>query len=151
MGNASFNPFFFNHVCGMWKFPSHRSNLCPSSDPSHYSDNTRSSTHCSTRELPSSHYLFKCHLLKKTDSGPTFYGNPPPLMFLIPSLDSVFPYAFFCCCLFAISGAAPAAYGGSQARGRNRGAATGLQQGHSNAGSEPRLQPAPQLTAASDP
>ena len=51
-------------------------------------------------------------------------------------------------CLFvAISWAAPAAYGGSQARGPIGAAATGLRQSHSNAGSEPCLQPTPQLTA----
>ena len=46
--------------------------------------------------------------------------------------------------------AAPAAYGGSQARGRIGALATGLHQSHSNAGSEPRLQPTPQLTATPD-
>ena len=57
-------------------------------------------------------------------------------------------------CLFvvvvvvAISWAAPAAYGGSQARGPIGPVATGLR--HSNAGSEPRLQPTPQLTATPD-
>ena len=40
---------------------------------------------------------------------------------------------------FAFSRAAPAAYGGSQARGQIRAAAAGLRQSHSNAGSEPRL------------
>ena len=50
----------------------------------------------------------------------------------------------------AISWAAPAAYGGSQARGRIRTVATGLCQRHSNAGCEPRLQPTPQLTATPD-
>ena len=46
--------------------------------------------------------------------------------------------------------AAPTAYGGSQARGRIGAVATGLRQSHSNAGSEPRLQPTPQLTATPD-
>jgi len=50
----------------------------------------------------------------------------------------------------AISWAAPAAYGGSQARGLVGAVATGLRQSHSNAGSEPRLQPTPQLTATPD-
>ena len=50
----------------------------------------------------------------------------------------------------AISWAAPAAYGGSQARGPIGAVATGLRQSHSNAGSEPRLQPTPQLTATPD-
>ena len=64
---------------------------------------------------------------------------------------------FFVFCLFvvvvvvvAISWAAPAAYGGSQARGPIGVVATGLRQSHSNAGSEPRLQPTPQLTATPD-
>ena len=51
----------------------------------------------------------------------------------------------------AISWAAPAAYGGSQARGRIRAVAASLCQSHSNAGSEPRLQPTPQLMATPDP
>ena len=50
----------------------------------------------------------------------------------------------------AISWAAPAAYGGSQARGLIGAVATGLRQSHSNAGSELRLQPTPQLTATPD-
>ena len=58
---------------------------------------------------------------------------------------------FFFWSFFAISWAAPAAYGHSQARGRIGTAATGLYQSHSNAGSEPRLQPTPQLTATLDP
>ena len=51
---------------------------------------------------------------------------------------------------FAISWADPAAYGGSQARGPIGAVATGLRQSHSNAESEPRLQPTPQLTATPD-
>ena len=43
------------------------------------------------------------------------------------------------------------AYGGSQARGLIRAVATGLRQRHSNVGSEPHLQPTPQLTAMPDP
>ena len=58
---------------------------------------------------------------------------------------------FVCFCLFAISWAAPAAYGGAQARGRIRAVAAGLRQSHSNAGSEPCLQPTPQLPATLDP
>ena len=52
--------------------------------------------------------------------------------------------------LFSLFMAAPAAYGGSQARGRIRVVASGLRQSHS-AGSEPHLQPTPQLTATLDP
>ena len=50
-------------------------------------------------------------------------------------------------CLFW---AAPTAYEDSQARGLIRVVATGLRQGHSNAGSELRLRPTPQLTATPD-
>ena len=56
----------------------------------------------------------------------------------------IFTYLFLFFCLFAISWAAPAAYGGSQARGPIGAVATGLRQSHSNAGPEPRLQPTPQ-------
>ena len=48
-------------------------------------------------------------------------------------------------------GAAPAANGGSQAKGRLRAAAAGLRYSHSNTGSEPSLQPTPQLMATPDP
>ena len=58
--------------------------------------------------------------------------------------------SFFVVVVVAISWAAPAAYGGSQARGPIGAVATGLRQSHSNAGSEPRLQPTPQLTATPD-
>ena len=47
--------------------------------------------------------------------------------------------------------AAPAAYGGSQARGPVGAIATGLCQSHCNAGSEPQLRPTPQLRAPPDP
>jgi len=50
----------------------------------------------------------------------------------------------------AVSWATPMAYGDSQARGRIGAVATSLHQSHSNAGSEPRLQPTPQLTATPD-
>ena len=47
--------------------------------------------------------------------------------------------------------AALAAYGGSQARGVIGAVATGLYHSHSDARSEPHLQPTPQLTATPDP
>ena len=43
------------------------------------------------------------------------------------------------------------AYGGSQARGQIEAVAAGLHHGHSNARSELRLQPIPQLIAMPDP
>ena len=68
---------------------------------------------------------------------------------------SHFPFSdlslFFYFCHFAISWAALAAYGGSQARGLIGAVATGLRQSHSNVGSEPSLQPTPQLLATPDP
>ena len=47
--------------------------------------------------------------------------------------------------------ATPAAYGSYQAMGQIGTAAAGLHHSHSNAGSEPHLQPTPQLTATPDP
>ena len=58
------------------------------------------------------------------------YVNVPPPLF----------------CLFCLFRDTPATYGGSQARGRIRAAAAGLRQSHSNVGSEPPVQPTPQLT-----
>ena len=48
-------------------------------------------------------------------------------------------------------GAVPEAHGSSQARGQIRVAASGLYHSHSNTGSEPHLQPTPQLMATPDP
>ena len=61
------------------------------------------------------------------------------------------PQFFFFFGLFAISWAAPTAYGGSQARGLIGAVAAGLRQSHSNMGSEPPLRPTPQLMATPDP
>ena len=61
-----------------------------------------------------------------------------------------FVFSSFVVVVVAISWAAPTAYGGSQARGRIRAAAAGLHHSHSNAESEPRLQPTPQFTAMPD-
>ena len=55
---------------------------------------------------------------------------------------------FFFFCLFK---AAPEAHPSSQAGGLTGASAAGLRQSHSNARSEPRLQPTPQLTATPDP
>ena len=57
------------------------------------------------------------------------------------------PFSFFLC-LFR---ATPTAYGRSQASGPVRAAAAGTYHSHSNAGSEQRLQPTPQLAATQDP
>ena len=65
-------------------------------------------------------------------------------------IDIQIQYLFFFH-LFAFSGAAPVAYGGSQARGLIQAVAAGLHQSHSNARYDSCLQPIPQLTAMSDP
>jgi len=64
----------------------------------------------------------------------------------VTELTCLFIYLF----IFAISWAASAAYGDSQARGLIRAVATSLHQSHCKGGSEPRLQPTPQLTATPD-
>ena len=58
-----------------------------------------------------------------------------------------FLFVCFLFCFVFLFRAAPAAYGGSQARGPIGATAAGLRHSHSTSGSEPRLQPTPQLTA----
>ena len=58
---------------------------------------------------------------------------------------------FFFFCPFAFPRAAPAPYGGSQARDPIKAVAAGLRHSYSNAGSKPRLQPTSQLMATPDP
>ena len=43
--------YFFGCACGVWKFLGQGSNLCHSSNLSHCSDNARSLTFCTTKEL----------------------------------------------------------------------------------------------------
>ena len=62
----------------------------------------------------------------------------------------ILKFNFFFFLVFCLFRAAPAAYGGSQARDLIRAIADGLHHSH-NAGSELRLRPTPQLTATSDP
>ena len=52
---------------------------------------------------------------------------------------------------FGLFRTAPATYGSSQARGRIGATAAGLHHSHSNTGSEPCLQPIPQLMATPAP
>ena len=77
-------------------------------------------------------------------------ANPIPCSSVTSWADFIIynPFFFF---FFAFSRASPTAYGGSQARGRIGAVATSLCQSHSNTGSEPHLQPTPQLTATPDP
>ena len=67
---------------------------------------------------------------------------------IVVSYVSLFSFFFFFFFLFRV---ASEAYGDSQARGRIGALASGLHHGHSNATSEPCLQPTPQLTAIPDP
>ena len=67
-----------------------------------------------------------------------------PLHLVVPELYHFKKYFIYLLIYFR---AAPSAYGSSQARGQIRAVAAG----HSNIGSEPHLQPAPQLTATPDP
>ena len=53
-------------------------------------------------------------------------------------------------CLLSFFRATPAAYGGSQARGRTAAATASRYHSHSNAGSKPHLQATPQFTATPD-
>ena len=73
------------------------------------------------------------------------------LMFKSLSHVEVFCLFVFWLLAFVLFRAAPAAYGGSQARGLIGAVAAGLHQSHSNEGSEPSLQPTPQLAATPDP
>ena len=72
-------------------------------------------------------------------------------VFIIYILYIYFILFYLFICLFAISWAAPAAYGGSQARGRIGAVAASLHHSHSHVGSEPHLRPTPQLTETPDP
>ena len=58
--------------------------------------------------------------------------------------------SFFFLVFFAFSRAAFVAYGGSQARGLIGAVAAGPYHSYSNSGSNPRLQPTPQLMATPD-
>ena len=84
-----------------------------------------------------------CHSLLKRLQGPHFLPEKCRTL----RLGLLLFFFFFC--LFSISWAAPAAYGGSQARGRA--VAAGLCQSHSNAATELHLRPTPQVTAMPDP
>ena len=63
------------------------------------------------------------------------------------SISTVLSFFFF----LVFSRAAPMAYGSSQVKDLNGTIAAILHHSHSNAGSDPHLQPTPQLTATLDP
>ena len=67
-------------------------------------------------------------------------------------MQSLVLRGFVCLFVFVLAfRAASAAYGSSQARGQIRATVASLHHSHSNAGSELRLRPTPQLMAALDP
>ena len=70
-------------------------------------------------------------------------GSFEPVVEPLPRLVS-----FLFCYVFRV---APVAYGSSQARGQIGATAACLHHSHSNRGSEPHLQPTPQLAAMPDP
>ena len=72
------------------------------------------------------------------------------LKLLVVHVHDTYICIYFFFVFFSISWAAPVAYGDSQARGLIGARATGLCQSHSNTGSEPCLQPTPQLMATPD-
>ena len=72
-------------------------------------------------------------------------------MHLCYILNLIVRFFFLFFVFLPFSRAALVAYGGSQARGRIGPVAAGLHQSLSNAGSEPRLRPTPQLMAKLDP
>ena len=73
--------------------------------------------------------------------------------FYLPSLifRGLWGSLLFIYYVFGLCRAAPAAYGGCQARVLIGAGATGLHHSHSNATSEPHRRPTPQLPATSDP
>ena len=86
----------------------------------------------------------------------SFLSDPKELTTMLPVevmklVDPWSIFLFFFFCLFAFSRASPMAYEGSQARGLIGAGAAGLRQSHSNAESEPNMQPTPQLPATPDP
>ena len=66
-------------------------------------------------------------------------------------MGEVIAPSFLFVSFFLLFGAAPAAHGGSQARGLIGAPAASLHHSHSNVGSEPHLRATPQLMAMPDP
>ena len=76
-----------------------------------------------------------------------FSLSPISKYWFLPSFVFSFLSSFLFSCFFR---AALTAYGGSRVRGQIGATATGLHHSHSNARSEPHLQPTPQLKATAD-
>ena len=84
----------------------------------------------------------------KRGSWDLLYGNGKCSLHMTLSFILFFCFVFIF--FFFFLRAAPAAYGGSQARGQIGAIAVGLCQSHSKARSELHLQPTPQLMATMD-
>ena len=99
-------------------------------------------------QTPSAHVLSYAKNPQQYDGSMSCFQN---LIISEVWRDPFFFSLVFFFFFFAFSRAAPAACGGSQARGLIGAVATGLRQSHSNMRSQPHLRPTPQLTATPDP
>ena len=105
---------------------------------------TRSESRHSEKPLTSG-LLFICDPCWNFTSKKTQIVSPSK------STNDIFLFIYLFMVFICLFRASPTAYGGSQDRGLTRAVVTGLRQSHSNVGSEPHLQPPPQLTATPDP
>ena len=71
-------------------------------------------------------------------------------MYIYHIHQNIMCFFLFVCFCFFLFGALPEAYESFQARSQIRAAAVGPRHSHSNAASEPHLQPTPQLMAMLD-
>uniref|UniRef100_A0A8C3W6Q4 Phosphatidylinositol 5-phosphate 4-kinase type-2 gamma n=1 Tax=Catagonus wagneri TaxID=51154 RepID=A0A8C3W6Q4_9CETA len=96
-------------------------------------------------------YRSSCKIVLLWESSPPRNADLGKIILLINRCN-FFSFSFFFFFLsFCYFRAAPAACGGSQARGLIGAVAAGLRQSHSSTGSKLRLRPIPQLTATPDP
>ena len=89
---------------------------------------------------------FQCYRVGKLWPG----GRTPLFVFLVQPMNQEC-FLFFILFIFCFFRGIPVAYGGAQARGRIGATAAGLHHSHSNARSEPCVQPTPELMAMLDP
>ena len=113
-----------------------------------------SSRHWSLTPFSSVHYFWPCYkpnnmLWLLLDTSLSLLNKVSKYSRARVYLLIVFLFFFFF--FFFHFRAAPAVYGGSQARGRIGAVDTSLHHSHGNVGSEPRLRPTAQLTATPDP
>ena len=114
--------FIFNgHTCSVWKME---------------------------REVPRQGLNPSCSCVSTSSFNALYQaGGLDPRLCLDPSCCC---WILFFCFLFCLFWATPMAYGNSQVRGLIGAAPTSLRHSHSNLGSEPHLQPMPQLMAMPD-